>query len=242
MTISEQTIVGDIVSSNYKTAAVFSKLKIDFCCNGNRSLAQASKDSDANLDELINSLTATLNNTNFKDTNYQAWSLDFLADYIYNNHHLYIEEKIPIIKQYLDKVCSVHGNIHPELFDIQSLFYEGADDLTQHLKKEELILFPFIKKMVTAEKENFPLTPAHFGTVENPIAMMHEEHNNEGERYRKISKLSNNYTPPHDACTTYKVLFSMLDDFEKDLHLHIHLENNILFKKALELEKKLKNN
>jgi regulator of cell morphogenesis and NO signaling len=109
------------------------------------------------------------------------------------------------------------------------------------MKKEELILFPFIKKVVRASISNELMEQSHFGTIENPIAMMMEEHDTEGERFRKIAKLSTNYTPPVDACNTYKVTFAMLKEFEEDLHKHIHLENNILFPKATQLEKNVAN-
>ena len=108
-----------------------------------------------------------------------------------------------------------------------------------HMKKEELILFPFIRKMAKAKQENTKLDTPNFGTVQNPIEMMMEEHTTEGDRFRKIETLSNNYTPPEDACNTYRVTFALLNEFEQDLHMHIHLENNILFPRAIELEKQL---
>ena len=148
---------------------------------------------------------------------------------------------IPEIKLYLNKICKVHGEKHPELLEIQKLFNESAGDLTKHMKKEELILFPFIKKIATAKKEQTELAKPPFGSIENPINMMHHEHDDEGERFRKIAALSNNYTPPNDACNSYKVAFSLLKDFEEDLHKHIHLENNILFKRAIETEQTLNN-
>ena len=119
---------------------------------------------------------------------------------------------------------------------------EVAGELSSHLKKEELILFPFIKKMLVAKKENSGLPVAHFGTVDNPIKMMETEHEDAGELFRKISLLSNNYTPPQGACNTYRAFYAKLDEFEQDLHQHIHLENNILFPKVLILEKVLREN
>ncbi len=154
-------------------------------------------------------------------------------------YHRYVEEKIQEIKSYLGKICKVHGNHHPELFEINELFHACAGELAMHMKKEELILFPFIRKMVKAKLQGTPLDASHFGTVENPINMMKHEHDAEGERFRKIFQLSNSYTPPQDACNTYKVTFALLKEFEEDLHLHIHLENNILFPKAVEMEKLL---
>ena len=135
-------------------------------------------------------------------------------------------------------MCKVHGQSHPELFEINELFKGCAGELALHMKKEELILFPFIKKMESAIRTGQTIEQPHFGTVENPIAMMQDEHVIEGERFVKIAELTNNYTPPSDACNTYRVTFSMLQEFEQDLHKHIHLENNILFPRAIEMQKR----
>ncbi|MEP6802932.1 MAG: hemerythrin domain-containing protein, partial [Flavobacterium sp.] len=145
-------------------------------------------------------------------------------------------DKSTVLRQFLDKLCKVHGESHPELFKINELFTECAGELSQHMKKEELMLFPFIKRMVKTKESNGVLSPPSFGSVSNPIAMMMQEHNNEGERFNEIAVLTNNYTAPSDGCTTYKVTFAMLKEFEEDLHKHIHLENNILFTKAVILE------
>lgn len=131
----------------------------------------------------------------------------------------------------------MHGSNHPELFQINELFLRSAGELAQHMKKEELILFPFIKEMMGATKSHGSVEPPHFGTVNNPIKMMMEEHNNEGDRFREIAALTNNYTAPADACNTYRVTYAMLEEFEQDLHKHVHLESNILFPKAKALEK-----
>lgn len=238
MRIDKETLVSDIVAMNYKHATIFKKYNIDFCCNGNRSINTVCKTNTIDVDTLLAELE-----TNYaieKDTNtYHTWGIDFLSDYICNNHHKYVETKIPEIKHYLDKISKVHGENHPELYQIQKLFHESANELTTHMKKEELILFPYFKKLAKADRGDKMISIVSFTSVENPIAMMHEEHDNEGHRFRKISELSNHYTPPKDACTTYKVAFSMLLEFEEDLHKHIHLENNILFRKAIEIENNL---
>lgn len=239
MKITKESIVGDIVSNDYRTSGVFTDYKIDFCCNGNRTLIKAADEANINIENLLYSLDSIDTKEAIGNDNYDNWSLDFLADYIYHSHHMYVEEKLPVIKQFLYKITNVHGNKHPELFEVQRLFNEGADELTLHMKKEELILFPFIKKMLKTQKEQINLEIPSFGTVENPINMMQEEHDHEGERYRTISKLTNNYQVPEGACNSYKVTYKMLQEFEENLHLHIHLESNILFKKALALEKKI---
>lgn len=231
-----QKHIGQFVADDFRTAAIFSKYKIDFCCNGGRTIEEACEKKGLDTTIILDELSTVLNTSINQSIDYKSWPLDLLADYIEKKHHRYVEEKIPVLRQFLDKLCRVHGERHQELFKINELFTASAGELAAHMKKEELLLFPFIKKMVTAKLENSKLQSPSFGTVENPIAMMMEEHDNEGERFRQIAELTNNYNPPADACNTYKVTFAMLDEFEKDLHLHIHLENNILFPKALKLE------
>ncbi|PNQ72476.1 iron-sulfur cluster repair di-iron protein [Hanstruepera neustonica] len=228
--------IGDYVAADYRTAAVFSKYKIDFCCNGGRTIDEACQKKGINSNQLLDELNSVLNNKGDQAIDYKSWPLDLLIDYIEKKHHRYVEEKIPVLKQFLDKLCRVHGERHPELLKINELFTASAGELAAHMKKEELILFPFIKKMVQAQLRNSVIETPHFGTVDNPIAMMKHEHDNEGERFRQIADLTDNYNPPSDACNTYRVTFAMLDEFEKDLHLHIHLENNILFPQAIKLE------
>lgn len=234
MTITGKQIIGELVAQDYRTAEVFSKYGIDFCCKGGLTLQEVCEKKKINLQQLttdLDEITALVENSR---TEYKSWPIDLLADYIEKKHHRYVAEKTPVIQQYLTKVAKVHGNAHPELEEILANFNESAQILAAHMKKEELILFPFIRKMATAH-ENEVLEP-HFGTVQNPISMMKEEHNVEGERFRKISELSHNYTPPQDACNTFRVTYALLKEFEEDLHLHIHLENNILFPKAIAME------
>lgn len=232
--------IGQFVADDFRTAAVFSEYGIDFCCRGNRPLDEVCSMKNIALDEILEKLNVSALKQQNNTQAFNTWPLDLLASYIEKTHHRYVESKIPVLFQFLGKLCKVHGERHPELHEINSLFKEVAGELAQHMKKEELVLFPRIKKMVKSMEENSPLEPAHFGTVQNPISMMEHEHDNAGQVFRDISKLSNGYAPPEDACNTYRVTFSMLDDFEKDLHLHIHLENNILFPKALKMEQMLK--
>lgn len=229
--------IGQYVADDFRTAAIFSKYKIDFCCNGNRTVAEACEKKGLDSSRIIDEINRILNTKTGETIDYKSWPLDLLTEYIEKKHHRYVEEKIPIIRQFLDKLCHVHGQRHPELHKINELFTASAGELASHMKKEELILFPFIKKMVKVKLDNGSVQPPQFGTVENPIAMMKYEHDNEGERFRQIAELTDNYIPPADACNTYKVTFAMLDEFEKDLHLHIHLENNILFPEAIKLER-----
>jgi regulator of cell morphogenesis and NO signaling len=233
--IAEKTI-GQMVAEDYRTAQVFKNHKIDFCCKGNRSLQEVAQKHDLNVDALLVEIKQVQEQKSDDTTDFKTWPLDLLADYIEKKHHRYVEEKIPVLKQYLNKLCRVHGSRHPELLKIDEHFNGSAGELAMHMKKEELVLFPWVRKMVKAEKQGEPLEKPHFGTVKNPIAMMMQEHDNEGERFRTIAELTSDYTPPLDACSTYRVTFSLLKEFEEDLHRHIHLENNILFPKAELLE------
>lgn len=229
--------IGSFVAQDYRTAAVFSKYKIDFCCKGDRTVNEVCDKQNINSDALLQSIDEVVQSENNGSIDFNSWPLDLLADYIEKTHHRYVEDKTQTLLPFLDKLCKVHGGRHPELFKINELFIGCAAELSQHMKKEELILFPFVKRMVKTKDSDGVLLQPSFGSVSNPIAMMMHEHNNEGERFREIAALTDNYTPPADACTTYRVTFAMLKEFEEDLHKHIHLENNILFPKAVALEK-----
>lgn len=239
MNITEKNIIGDLVAQDYRTASVFKNHGIDFCCNGNRTIEDACESKNMEHSELIEKLQQAVQKSSNTGTNYNSWPLDLLADYIEKKHHRYVEQKIQEITPFLNKVVRVHGDRHTELSEIEQLFRETAGELTAHMKKEELMLFPFIRKMVKMQNGNEPFSPPMFSTVQNPIAMMQHEHDTEGERFRKITELTQSYTPPIDACNTYRVTFALLKEFEEDLHLHIHLENNILFPKAIKLEKSI---
>ena len=228
-----------MVAKDYRTASVFKKYGIDFCCQGNRTIDEACQKKNIDSKSVVNDLDAIIQAQGENTTDYKSWPLDLLADYIEKKHHRYVEEKTAEILPYLDKICRVHGERHPELFEINEHFNKTAGELAMHMKKEELILFPFVRKLAQAKQEGSNVIAPPFGTVQNPIEAIMQEHTNEGDRFRKIEELSNNYTPPQDACNTYGVTLGLLKEFEQDLHLHIHLENNILFPKAIELEKEL---
>ena len=229
--------IGAFVAEDYRTAAVFTKYKIDFCCKGNRTINEVCEKQEIDSKELLKKIQDALLAEDSNKIDFNSWPLDLLAEYIEKTHHRYVEDKSIVIMQFLNKLCSVHGANHPELFQINELFTECAGELAQHMKKEELMLFPFIKKMIKAKETEEDLMQPPFGTVSNPIAMMMHEHDTEGERFREIASLTNDYTAPSDGCTTYKVTFAMLKEFEENLHTHIHLENNILFPKTMVLEK-----
>jgi regulator of cell morphogenesis and NO signaling len=231
--------IGELVAEDYRKATIFKKYGMDFCCGGNKTITEVCKNKGISLDKVIEDLDNLSENVNEQSVNYASWPLDLLADYIEKKHHRYVENTTQSLIEYLNKICKVHGSNHPELFVINEEFNASAKELAAHMKREELILFPFIRKMVTVKNNQQQLPHPGFGTVKNPIQMMMEQHDIEGERFRKIAGLCNNYTPPADACNTYSVTLSLLKEFENDLHLHIHLENNILFPKALLLESEL---
>ena len=239
MSISTNKTIGEIVADDFRTAAIFKKHGIDFCCKGGRSIEEACDKKNIDKQALINELEA-LPKGNSNEVDVRDWPLDLLANYIVRIHHQYVRDKTPMLLQFLDKLCRVHGERHPELFEINRIFNESAQDLTSHFVKEENVLFPYIENLVKKQQSGEPLGEIPFGTVENPVAMMMQEHSVEGDRFEEIVKLTDNYTPPADACNTYKVTYQMLQEFEADLNRHIHLENNILFPKAIALEKQLR--
>lgn len=239
MKLNEDTVIGTLVAGDYRTATVFQSSGIDFCCNGNRTIREACEEKGIDSLPLLYNLQRVLETESGREVDYNSWRIDLLADYIEQRHHRYVESRIPEIKGFLSKIVRVHGSRHPELHEIELQFGYAAGELAMHMKKEELILFPFIRKMVKARETGEHVEVPHFVSVDNPIAMMMHEHDTEGERFRKIAALSYNYTSPPDGCNTYKVTYALLQEFEKDLHLHIHLENNILFPKAKMMEREV---
>lgn len=233
----EEKSIGELVAADYRKAEIFKKFNIDFCCGGKKTLSQVCKEKKLDLLAIEKEIKESDLPVTTNSHNYSAWSLSFLTDYIVNTHHTYVKTAIPTLLQYTSKVAKVHGKEHPEVIQIAQLFAEIADELRAHMQKEEIILFPYIKQLENSQitKSNFD-SPG-FGSVQNPIRMMEQEHETVGELFHLIGELSSNYTVPEDACSTYKVSFLKLKEFEEDLHQHIHLENNILFPKSVELEK-----
>lgn len=232
--------VGEIVAKDYRKAQVFKKLGIDFCCGGKKALTEVCKKKGLDMQKVKAELAAVEEQDETRHTNFSAWDPDFLCDYIVNTHHRYVRENIPFLSELSQKVARVHGDSHPELLKIATVFATVVTDLNNHFQKEENILFPYIKELVFAKKSGTPLHQPHFGSVANPIQVMEMEHENAGEDLSEIRELSDNYSIPEGACSSYRILYKKLEEFETDLHQHVHLENNILFPKAVELEKELK--
>jgi regulator of cell morphogenesis and NO signaling len=228
--------VGEIVTKDFRTASVFSEYGIDFCCGGDVTLQKACEDQAVNISELQEKLNNVTRNEKTDDTDFSSWELDVLVDYIEKTYHQYIKSETPLILQHLKKIQEVHGERHPELSEILDLFSQAAVALGSHLLKEERILFPVIRQLAQSKKSGQNMERGHFGSVENPINAMKYEHVVEGDRFKKISDLSHKYTMPADGCNTYWITYAQLNEFEQKLHQHIHLENNILFPKSIELE------
>jgi regulator of cell morphogenesis and NO signaling len=234
----ETKTVGDLAVEVPGATRVFEKLGIDYCCGGTRSLTDACAAAGITFEEVVKSLqlqTASLEQSTEPD--FQTTTLEMLINHIVTKHHEFTRLEMARLNALLEKVCVVHGENHPELFKIQLLFRELADDLETHMGKEECVLFPYVVRMEAAVTQNARLFPPPFGTVANPVRMMMMEHDRAGEMLNDMRALSSNYVPPTDGCISYKTLYAALDELEKDLHQHIHLENNILFPRAVEMEK-----
>ncbi len=241
MQIQKENKIGDVVAGNFHTAKVFEKLGLDFCCGGKKTINDACLEKGLDPVAVLEQLSKT-GERNISSDHFDKWDAGFLIDYIVNNHHNYVRSSIPSITDHLDKVVNAHGSRHPELLKIQKNFTEIKDELLAHMQKEEKMLFPYMKNIESAVQHSAKINVAPFGSVNNPVKAMESEHETAGKLMSEIHSLSNNYDPPQNACGTFKVLFGELKEFEQDLHQHVHLENNILFPKAIEMEKSLNMN
>lgn len=227
--------LAQIVNNNHQAASVFEKYHLDFCCKGKRSLEQACTEQQIPVADVTSDLENVFTKNNKSSVEFENLSLTQLCEYIVQTHHAYVKNEMPQIYAYLQKVSSKHGERHPELYKIFQTFAAVKEEMEGHMKKEELILFPRIKelqKLADNEKANLQLNITY---LQSPINVMEQEHDHAGNLLNDIRLLSNDYTAPQDACTTYRLSFAALKAFELDLHQHVHLENNILFPKAIQL-------
>jgi regulator of cell morphogenesis and NO signaling len=233
--------LGQIATKDLRKAEIFKKYGLDFCCGGKKTVKEACAEKGLDVAAVEHELQQVEKQTSAsplpRPLPYNDWNLDFLADYIVNTHHSYVKASLPELLKYADKVARVHGAHHPELFNILQLVGEISEEMTGHMEKEETFLFPYIKQL--ALPKNYCSTPGtdKDGNVQQPIELMEKEHEIVGKCLSDIRMLSNDYALPEDACASYGLLYKMLEEFEGDMFTHIHLENNILFVKALELEK-----
>jgi regulator of cell morphogenesis and NO signaling len=232
----ESTTVGDIVAADFRAAAVFERFGIDFCCGGRRSVVDACRSVAVNPIEVMSALD-TLGHDTVADEG-RDWPLDRIIDRIVTTHHAYVRQALPSIARHLGKLKEVHGQRHPELARIASVWHDLYSEMIQHMIKEEQILFPYIRVLVAEEHHSGRPLSSPFGTVENPIRMMEREHRDTAAALHSIRTLTNEYTAPADGCATYRVCMAELAEFERDLHRHVHLENNVLFPRAVALEQR----
>lgn len=227
--------IGDIVSENYHAAGVFKSHGIDFCCGGGRPLDVVCEKHGIEL----GAITSALENVSWKkqsgSENYSQWTPTFLIDYIINTHHNFVRLKTGEIPIYAAKVARVHGESHPENVEIFRRFSILANDLIEHLTDEEETVFPLIKRLSEKRAAGIALNEEDKLAIKTELDKMIDDHEGAGEAMAAIRELSHDFTPPEDACRTYQVLYQNLAGFEDDLHKHVHLENNILFKKAEQL-------
>lgn len=235
MSATIEKTVRDLALENPRATRVFERFRIDYCCGGGRPLEEACRVAGVEPARVIEAIE----NEPAGGGDARDWTgarLGELIDYIRDTHHAYTREAIDRIPRLLEKVVAAHGANHPEMRRIQAVFGGVAEELAVHMMKEEMVLFPYIARMEEAVIAGEPALPAPFGTVGNPIRMMEHEHESAGEALRELRALSNGYTAPADACTTFRTLYSAMAEFEQDLHRHIHLENNVLHPRALEME------
>jgi regulator of cell morphogenesis and NO signaling len=238
MTISTDKTVREYALEMPNATRVFEKLKIDYCCGGNRPIGDACAAVGVGLEEL-SSLLEQANNAPLASAQpvaAQSGTLMELIDYIIDKHHVFTREEMDRINALLEKVCSKHGENHPEVVSVRTLFNHLCDDLKPHMYKEEAVLFPYIKAMEQAINHKTAMPFAPFGTVNNPVRMMMSEHDTAGDILRELRAATGDYAAPPDACMSYRALYGALEGFEIDLHQHIHLENNVLFPRAVEME------
>jgi regulator of cell morphogenesis and NO signaling len=243
MILSSDRTVRDVVLELPQATRVFEKLKIDYCCGGDKSLGEACANAGVKVENLermlaeVGQADVKVNGAIFfQKGDFQTVALAELIGHILDKHHAYTKTEMARLGALIDKVIGAHGENHPELLRLAALFQQLCDDLKPHMFKEEQILFPYIVEMERYALRNIPAPFAPFGTVNNPIRMMMMEHDTAGGLLRELRALSSNYAVPPDGCISYQTLYQALEAFEGDLHQHIHLENNILFPRAIEME------
>lgn len=221
--------LGEIVTTDFRSAAVFREYGLDFCCGGRKSLAEACTEKALDYDLVADKISGLKNSGLNKGHDFRQWPLPFLADYIVNTHHSYVARNLPELLFYTDKIAGVHGEKHPELREVAELFSVLAKELLQHMRKEEEILFPAIKNLTDRYNDK------DGSIIRAELQTMTAEHEFAGGTMDKINIITNNYLIPGDGCSTYALTMKMLSEFEDDLHIHVHLENNILYPSSLRL-------
>lgn len=236
MSFSSETKVKDIALSNPAARQVLETAGVDYCCGGGKSLQEACMRADVSAEEILKRLRENNKDISPDEAAWTSAPLSDLTRHIREKHHQYVRDAICRVQPLLDKVKARHGANHSEIADIQRLFAEVGREMIMHMQKEEQVLFPYIDALQRSADGNGTVEAPFFQTVRNPIQAMMREHDAAGEIVRQIRQASSEYTTPADACTSYKALYQDLREFEADLHHHVHLENNILFPRAAEME------
>lgn len=218
---------------------VFEELKIDYCCGGRRNFSEACRTAGVSPLAVSEKISAALKTFETKTDFIERKSPSELVNYITEKHHTFTRQEIGRLTLLMEKVCHKHDKQHAELVELRKLFRALSDDLTRHMQKEEFVLFPFIKQLEMSEKMNLPVSIPPFATVQNPVRAMMTEHDAAGDILKKMREITNDYAAPDGACPSFHALYFGLQELERDLHQHIHLENNILFPQAVELERKV---
>jgi len=235
MTATTQT-VREIALEQPTAIRVFEQFGIDYCCGGRKPLAEACAAGNLEIDSVLAALEAAEKKPGIEVENWAEKSLESLSSYIVAKHHAYVKREMPRLGQLAQKVVNRHGSTKPELPVIANTLKQLDEELTHHLAKEEAVLFPYIAGLERSVSIGTPRPRSCFGTVANPIAIMTQEHDAAGALTSEIRRLSRDFTTPEDACPTFHAFYDGLREFEQDLHQHIHLENNILFPRAIELD------
>lgn len=242
MTLNATRTVREFAAEIPNATRIFEKLGIDYCCGGSKPLEAACLQAKIPVEEVLRSLedAGAPGVTRAGETvDFQSAHLADLIEHILAVHHGYVKQEVPRLQQLLAKVVAVHCASHPELAAVQRTFAALSSELLSHMMKEEMVLFPYIEKLEEAASQGRRAPQAPFGSISNPVHMMELEHESAGKALEEIRMLSGAYTPPESACFSYKTLYSALKEFEADLHQHVHLENNILFPRAIELESQM---
>jgi regulator of cell morphogenesis and NO signaling len=232
MTATLDMTIGEIVAADFRTAAVFQRRGVDFCCHGARTLEQGCRDAGVTAAELLREIEEVSAAPAAGLPRFNDWDLPTLTSYIVANHHAYVREALPLLVTHSRRIADVHGERHHELPRVAQIVEDVAEEMTSHMMKEEHMLFPYIVELAAAAAAGAPAPEAPFGTVDNPIHMMEAEHESAGNAMLEIRELTDGYRLPDDGCSTYAVCLQELEAFERDLHAHVHLENNILFPKT----------
>ncbi len=238
MDLTVNQTVREIAIRHPASVRIFESLGIDYCCGGHRSFGEACERANVPPDEVLNRISAAENEPFRASGDWAHASVTELTRHIVDDHHNYIRRETPRLTSICAKVVDRHGAAHPEVKSIQELFQALADELSLHMMKEENVLFPYLAQMEAALRQGHRVPPAMFGSVEMPISRMLADHDDAGALTARIRSLSGGFVAPADACPTYRAFYQGLEDFERDLHQHIHLENNMLFPRALEMERK----